>query len=430
MSEAPGTWTDKPLGFAALVFFATSTTVLAFLLLRERERNTVVDDGGTERAEERAPSEGRLGADELTSIGVFRAAAPSVVRIVGEGRFGAPAGLEPEAPSYGSGIVWDERGYIVTNLHVVDGRNRARVQLADGSVREAVLVGLSQTSDITVLAIDAPPDLLHPIALGTSADLLVGQNAWAVGHPFGGGVSLSRGVVSCLNCPIRLSMNTVLSNPIQTDAALNPGQSGGPLLDSSGLMIGLNTSLHGATPTSDGVGYAIPVDLVRAVVPEILRSGVMPFFRYGFVAMPDHSRNEGDARGVMLIDVVPQSPAALAGVAGVRLLADVLPVTWDEVISVNGAPVRDRAELSRRLDANAARESITLGLRRVRIEGAGEDGLVTLHELQEAILEAGLIGPVHQWLRGRQVFERVLPALESRRAAETLEVELIPRPLE
>jgi S1-C subfamily serine protease len=173
----------------------------------------------------------------------------------------------------GSGFIWDNAGHVVTNVHVVAGASGAYVKLADGRDYEARLVGASPAHDIAVLQIRVPKDQPPPVAVGTSHDLRVGQKVFAIGNPFGLDWTLTTGIVSALDRSIEGDNGSVIRHLVQTDAAINPGNSGGPLLDSAGRLIGINTAIYSPSGASAGVGFAVPVDTVNRVVPELIANG-------------------------------------------------------------------------------------------------------------------------------------------------------------
>ena len=173
----------------------------------------------------------------------------------------------------GSGFVWDTNGDIITNFHVIQNADSAQVTLADQSNWKARVVGVAPDKDLAVLRIDAPANRLRPIPIGTSKDLQVGQSVYAIGNPFGLDQTLTTGVISALNREIESVTRRPIQGVIQSDAAINPGNSGGPLLDSAGRLIGVNTAIYSPSGASAGIGFAIPVDTVNRIVPELIRSG-------------------------------------------------------------------------------------------------------------------------------------------------------------
>jgi S1-C subfamily serine protease len=218
---------------------------------------------------------GELLSDEKSTITLFRQASPSVVNItaIGVERDLFTLNLYQIPQGTGSGFVWDTNGDIITNFHVIQQADAAQVTLADQSNWKARIVGVAPDKDIAVLRIDAPANRLRPIPIGTSKDLQVGQSVFAIGNPFGLDQTLTTGVISALNREIESVTRRPIQGVIQSDAAINPGNSGGPLLDSAGRLIGVNTAIYSPSGTSAGIGFAIPVDIVNRIVPELIRSG-------------------------------------------------------------------------------------------------------------------------------------------------------------
>ncbi|MFT7462047.1 MAG: S1-C subfamily serine protease [Pseudohongiellaceae bacterium] len=258
---------------------------------------------------------GDLAADELNTIEIFEANTRSTVFVrVRSTRY--PADAPPI--STGTGILWDKSGHVVTNYHVVEPGDRFEVQLWDGSPYEAVAVGQAPHKDLAVLRINVPPQKLEPIMLGTSHDLRVGQKVYVIGNPFGFDHTLTTGVVSALNRTMRSPTDHLIRGAIQTDAAINLGNSGGPLLDSAGRLIGVNTQIFStvgasglAQAQSAGIGFAIPVDDVRDAVPQLISSGKVtrPGLGVGLLDIPG-------IEGVIVRTVVPDSAADQAGLRG------------------------------------------------------------------------------------------------------------------
>ena len=314
---------------------------------------------------------GDLAASEKSTIEIFQSVAPSVVNITSlslkqdmrsRNLFKVPRGS-------GSGFIWDDRGHIVTNYHVIQNANEARVTLADNSRWEARLVGYEASKDLAVLRIDAPADRLRPIPrIGTSDDLQVGQNVFAIGSPFGLDQSLTTGVISGLGREIESTDRFPIDGVIQTDASINPGNSGGPLLDSAGRLIGVNTAIYNPTASSFsvGIGFAVPVDTVNFYVPELIKHGrVLPV---GIaVTLVDESveRQLGVESGVLLWDVQEGSQAAKAGLRGTTLdrLAGI-PTLGDIIVAVDGKPVDSPVDLLRAFQQKQPGDTVELTVRR------------------------------------------------------------------
>jgi S1-C subfamily serine protease len=263
---------------------------------------------------------GDLAEIERTTIDIFRTASPAVVHITTLVTAAGPFSLDVQQipQGTGSGFVWDKDGHIVTNYHVISNASGALIILADGSSWRGRLVGSYAAKDLAVLAIDAPADLLHPIEVGRSGDLLVGQMAFAIGNPFGLDQTLTTGVVSALDREIRSLPGRTIRNVIQTDAAINPGNSGGPLLDSAGRLIGVNSSILSPSGAFAGIGFAIPVDEVNRIVTELIRHGTIVRPSLGVALAPDQTTERLGLDGVLVMRVDPDGPGARAGLRPTR----------------------------------------------------------------------------------------------------------------
>jgi S1-C subfamily serine protease len=263
---------------------------------------------------------GDLAEDEKSTIALFKKASPSVVHITTlvERRNRYSADLQQIPRGTGSGFLWDKEGRVVTNFHVIQEADVAQVTLADQSTWRARLIGAYPDRDLAVLVIDAPKDLLVPLPLGTSHDLQVGQKVFAIGNPFGLDQSLTTGVISALGREIESVTRRPIKDMIQTDAAINPGNSGGPLLDSAGRLIGVNTAIYSPSGTSAGIGFAIPVDEVYRVVPQLIKHGkiVRPDLAVQFA--PDQVVRKAGLKGALILNVQPGGPADQAGLQPTR----------------------------------------------------------------------------------------------------------------
>ena len=315
--------------------------VLAFAFGSRWQGNVLQADS---RGEPRqvAPA-GNLLPEERTTVNLFRQASPSVVNIttVTNRRNVFARRIDRVPEGTGTGFIWDERGHVVTNYHVVFRAHEALVTLSDQSTWPAALVGGDPHVDIAVLKIDAPADKLRPIAVGSSRDLQVGQSVMAIGNPFGLDHTLTTGVISALDREVSSLTNRLIRGVIQTDAAINPGNSGGPLLDSSGRLIGVNTQIVSSSGSWGGIGFAIPVDTVNWVVPELIAHGEVERPLIG-VELDDSLLRARGVKGALVTNVVPGSGADKAGMQASRrtrrgiVLGDLITaIEGREVASVN-----------------------------------------------------------------------------------------------
>jgi S1-C subfamily serine protease len=255
--------------------------------------------------------------EERTNIAVYEAVNRSVVNINTKATV-ATGLLLIEMPSEGagSGIVLDRQGHLLTNFHVVEGAKEIQVLLYDGSSHPAAVVGFDPATDVAVIKVDAPADLLQPVAFGTSNDLRVGQRVFAIGNPFGLERTLTTGIISSLNRSLPTRTGRTIKSIIQTDAAINPGNSGGPLLDSGSRLIGMNTAIASRTGQSAGVGFAIPVGTLARIVPQLIERGK--------VIRPDAgiSRVYQSDAGLVVATLTAGGPAERAGLRGFKVVRE------------------------------------------------------------------------------------------------------------
>ena len=322
---------------------------------------------------------------------VFTSVAPSVVHIsiakqmdsTDNPRFPEGFGFGiPEEPDQffqrgeGSGFVYDKQGHIVTNYHVVQDAEILEVSFMDGLIVRAKPIGGDPDSDIAVIKVDVDQSLLFPVNLGNSDESFVGQRAITIGNPFGQTWSLTAGVVSAVGRTLQ-SGNSPFSIPemIQTDASINPGNSGGPLLDSEGKVLGVNTMILSQSRSSSGVGFAVPVNIVKMVVPHLIKTGqyVYPWLGVTLnnISLDVIQAMELDIkqRGALVIDVIEDSPADNAGIISSREFLDIasqnIPIGGDIVVGIEGAEVKTTDDLiSYLVKYTQPQDSITLRILR------------------------------------------------------------------
>ena len=309
---------------------------------------------------------GDLSDMEKATIALFERASPSVVYInttqLRQDFFTLNVFEMPRGT--GSGFIWDHEGHIVTNCHVIAGADRCMVTLHDGSKYDAELKGVAPEKDIAVLHIHAPRRALTPLPIGTSSDLRVGQSVFAIGNPFGLDYTLTTGVVSALNREIKSANNRSLQGMIQTDAAINPGNSGGPLLDSACRLIGMNTAIVSPTGTSAGIGFAVPVNTINRIVPQLVARGkvLRPGLRVSLGDDLVARRLRID--GVIVVEVERGSEAAKAGLKGIREYEDGSARLGDVIKRVDGKPVTTQDELLTILEDHDVGDVVELTLER------------------------------------------------------------------
>ncbi|UJP05455.1 MAG: trypsin-like peptidase domain-containing protein [Nitrosomonas sp.] len=323
---------------------------------------------------------GNLAEDEKSTIELFENSRDSVVFITTRQRvmdawtrniFSVPSGT-------GSGFIWDDHGHIITNLHVIKGASEATVRLADGRDYRASLVGASPAHDIAVLKIGIGFQRPAPVPIGTSNDLKVGQKVFAIGNPFGLDWTLTTGIVSALDRSLPSGDGRTIDNLIQTDAAINPGNSGGPLLDSAGRLIGINTAIYSPSGVSAGIGFAVPVDNVNRVVPQIISRG--KYIRPAMGITVDSKLNKRltehlKITGVVILNVGPGSAAEAAGLKGAALTPEGAIIANDVIVAIEGKPVDTVEKLLFGLDGYKVGDTITITVLR---KGESVDVPVTL----------------------------------------------------
>jgi S1-C subfamily serine protease len=299
--------------------------------------------------------------DEDNSISVFRAVAPSTVYVtktnIAFDRFSRPV----EVPvGTGSGFIWDTKGHVVTNFHVVQGARRFSVTLHDHKSFDAELVGTDPRKDIAVLRLEDAPQNLQPIRLQRGLELSVGQKTLAIGNPFGLDQTLTTGVISALGRSVPGAGGVTIRDMVQTDAAINPGNSGGPLLDSSGRLIGMNTMIFSGSGSSAGIGFAVPVAAIARVVPQIIRGGKPDRVGIGIGIDPSQSlERQYGLDGVLVLDVTEGGPAAKAGLKGAVRTRRGISFS-DVIVAIDGQRVKNYDDFYNVLDRHEPGQKVKI----------------------------------------------------------------------
>jgi S1-C subfamily serine protease len=327
-----------------------------------------------------APGRAALLEDERNTIDVFSATSDSVVFVTSSqwqrGVFDRSA--RQVSQGTGSGFVWDHDRHVVTNFHVVRGSNAFSVTFADGSTYPAKLIGVDPHKDLAVLELEPSVTPPTPLSHGSSRDLRVGQKVLAIGNPFGLDHTLTTGVISALGREMQSVAGTTIEDVIQTDASINPGNSGGPLLDSSGRLIGVNTSIISASGQSAGIGFAVPVDTVKRIVPQLIKAGRVRRVGIGVQILPDSQAANLGIEGVIVREPMLGGAAARAGIRAIEVDRRG-KLYFDVIVGIDDIPIRSYDDLYRALDTREPGERVVLRLRR---DGREHQVELVLQELE------------------------------------------------
>jgi 2-alkenal reductase len=304
---------------------------------------------------------GDLTPAEQSTIELFRRTSPSVVHVFAQASRGALGPDGGQGAQTGTGFVWDAAGHVVTNNHVVQGANALQIRLANGEIVGATLVGRAPNYDLAVLRLGRVTRAPPPLPVGSSADLQVGQAVFAIGNPFGLDQTLTTGVISALQRRLPTNEGREVADVIQTDAAINPGNSGGPLLDSAGRLIGVNTAIYSPSGASAGIGFAIPVDVVNRVVPDLIRTGRVPTPGIGILIADESAVARLGIEGVVIVGTQRGSSAQRAGLEGIDRATGEL---GDVIVGAEGEPVRRLADLVRVLQRVGVGRTVRLTVER------------------------------------------------------------------
>tara|TARA_Y100001934_G_C12331131_1_gene765131 strand:- start:606 stop:1658 length:1053 start_codon:yes stop_codon:yes gene_type:complete len=318
--------------------------------------------------------------DECNTISVFDKTAPSVVYIesmaVRRRLFSMDVFQVPQGT--GSGFVWDKNGHIVTNYHVVAGSSSFKVTLQDQRSFDAKLIGFEESKDLAVLKIVATELGLEPVQQGDSTKLRVGQKILSIGNPFGLDHSLTTGVVSALGREIKARNERTIKDVIQMDAAINPGNSGGPLLDSSGQVIGVNTAIVSPSGASAGIGFAVPMQTVQRVVPQLIRFGKVIRPGLGVEVVSDAVAMRYGIKGVVIAKVFGKTPAKRAGLRGLSRTRRGEVRFGDVIVGLGGEKVTSADQLGHVLENYKVGDKVSVKISR---DGVERDVMITLVQL-------------------------------------------------
>ncbi len=349
-SPSPGPSTSTKL--LALVLCVVSAALVWAVTSKRKatEPQPVLTPSATTRP---IVARGDLANDEQATIDLFAEVSASVVQVA------VPQGT-------GSGFVWDDKGHIVTNYHVIKNQPVASITLSDGNFRKAIPVGVAPDKDLAVLRVqETEGSQLSPLLLGESANLMVGQKAFAIGNPFGLDQTLTTGIISGLGREVKSLTGRPIRDCIQTDAAINAGNSGGPLLDSAGRVIGINTQIYSPTGTSAGIGFAVPVDTINRIVPQLIRHGKVVKPGLGVILANEQLAQRVGIRGVVVRAVPKGTAADRAGIRGFAV-ADFgrRQMLGDVIVGVDGTPIANPRDLYLVLDEKQVGDTISVSIAR------------------------------------------------------------------
>jgi len=361
------------LGIALLsAFFAAGSVIVFNKISRHFQPNSAAFS-------EAAPpgiTDPTLATDEQNNVEVYKAISPGVVFITSTSYQRGFFGEVEEGQGSGSGSIIDDQGDILTNYHVIENSQKLTVSFGGDKTYPAKVVGGDPDTDLAVIKVEAPREQLRVVPLGDSDNLVVGQKVLAIGNPFGLDRTLTTGVISGLQRPIRARNNRPIEGAIQTDASINPGNSGGPLLDSHGRMIGINSQILSPSGASAGVGFAIPVNIAKRIVPQLLKDGVVRRPKLGIVPYNIKGIDRTQVRlpvtdGVMVYDIDPNGGAAAAGLHALRQTEDGDIILGDIIVAIDGEKVSTSDDLYRILDKHQVGDV-------VKVEVARESGHATV----------------------------------------------------
>jgi len=284
--------------------------------------------------------------------------------------------------SLGSGFLIDDQGHVITNAHVVDGATKTTVTFEDGTEAKGTILGVDKSTDVAVVKVSKVPAGVHPVPLGNSGELTVGQNVVAIGNPYGYSGTATTGIVSALKRAIQSPSGFTIQNAIQTDAAINQGNSGGPLFDSDGRVIGINSQIASENGGNVGIGFAVPIDTVRPIVDSIINGGKA---QHAWIGIQGRDLTPGLAqklgltgkRGVVIASLDDRGPANDAGLKAADKADAAVPTGGDLIVAVNGTPVTDMADVAEAVASRKVGDTITVTVLR---DGKSQTVTLTLKD--------------------------------------------------
>jgi S1-C subfamily serine protease len=329
----------------------------------------VLSDGGTQTVVRQVTVAGSepAASSPLSVSAIYKRAYKGVVELTVTSESQLPFNEGDGQRGQGSGFVYDTKGHVITNQHVVEGASSISVRFWNGATYGAEVVGTDTSTDLAVIKVDAPPSLLEPLTLGDSSQLEVGDGVVAIGSPYGLEGTLTSGIVSALHRQMTSRNDFSINDSIQTDAAINHGNSGGPLLNSRGRVVGVNAQIRSDSGGSDGVGFAIPSNTVKSIVSQILTTGEAEHAYLGIELrpIPGSVAEELDlVEGVAVMEVRPGTPAARAGLRAATASRTVdgeeYPIGGDVITAVDDKKVASAEDLQSAIDAKRPGDTVTL----------------------------------------------------------------------
>lgn len=365
------------MAIPALVGAAAALGVLAITGQLGGDDVTVIRESAPIATTASSPSDAAVVAEDAVQRGgtlsvaeIVRRESPAVVLI--EAKSGSGDG------GLGSGFLIDRDGHILTNAHVVDGSDDTTVTFSDGTVEKARILGVDKSTDLAVIKIGTVPGGVRPVPLGSSGGLVVGQEVVAIGNPYGLERTATTGIVSALERTIESPNGFAIQNAIQTDAAINQGNSGGPLFDRAGRVVGMNSQMASQNGGNVGLGFAVPIDTIRPIAQAVINGGRAEHAWIGITGReltPAMAKELGltGRRGVVIAELVKDGPAAKAGLEAADDPDATVPRGGDLIVTINGSPVHDMADVSRAIAGRQVGDSITVTVLR-----DGQEKTVTL----------------------------------------------------